>query len=367
MEQDTKHKYKICIYAISKNEEKFVDRWVENAKEADLIVVTDTGSEDKTVEKLRSHGVKVYNMDVDIFRFDKCRNYCLNHIPESFDICISIDMDEVIQPGWRESIESAWQPDTTLGRYLFNWCIREDGTPEVQYYYDRIHSRKGYHWIYPTHEILEYTGEGEERQTFIPGLVINHYPDRQKNRSFNLPLLKLAIEENPGSARNLHYLGREYMYAEQWQNCIDTLTTYLSPNISHWDEERSAAMRFIARSYGMLGNPLDQKRWLFRSMAETPFLREPYVEAAQAAYTAGDWEAVRFYAAEALRIKNKTFGYANEIFAWDATPYDLCALACYNLGRSAEAIMYSENALRISPKDERLLRNHSCYIESLKH
>lgn len=38
------NKFKICIYAICKNEEKFVSRWVESMKEADKIFVLDTGS-----------------------------------------------------------------------------------------------------------------------------------------------------------------------------------------------------------------------------------------------------------------------------------------------------------------------------------
>ena len=29
-----KYKYKVCVYAICKNEEKFVDRWYESIKEA---------------------------------------------------------------------------------------------------------------------------------------------------------------------------------------------------------------------------------------------------------------------------------------------------------------------------------------------
>lgn len=41
---------KVCVYAIAKNEEKFVDRWVSSMMEADCICVLDTGSEDKTVE-----------------------------------------------------------------------------------------------------------------------------------------------------------------------------------------------------------------------------------------------------------------------------------------------------------------------------
>ena len=45
---------KICVYAIAKNEEQFVDRWVDSMSEADVIVVLDTGSTDRTVEKLKA-------------------------------------------------------------------------------------------------------------------------------------------------------------------------------------------------------------------------------------------------------------------------------------------------------------------------
>ena len=50
---------KVYVYAICKNEEKFVDRWVDSMAEADGIYVLDTGSTDDTAEKLRQRGVQV--------------------------------------------------------------------------------------------------------------------------------------------------------------------------------------------------------------------------------------------------------------------------------------------------------------------
>ena len=46
-------KYKVYVYAICKNEEKHVDRWVDSMEEADHIYVLDTGSTDQTVSKLK--------------------------------------------------------------------------------------------------------------------------------------------------------------------------------------------------------------------------------------------------------------------------------------------------------------------------
>lgn len=357
-------KYKVCVYAICKNEEQFVDRWMDHVKEADLIMVTDTGSTDNTIEKLKQRGAIVDSFITDPFRFDSSRNHCLELIPEDVDICVSLDLDDVIEYGWREHLENAWQDDTTRGLYIYNWSFNPDGTPAVQYTHQRIHARHNFHWLYPTHEILEYTGSGNERQQFIEGLTVNHFPDGGKDRSFNLALLELAVKENPSDGRNMHYLGREYMFSRQWRKCIDILMKYLNPQISFWDEERSASMRFIARAYGALNNRYEQKRWLYKAIAETPFLREPYIEMARIFYDENNWEALLFFSLEALKIKNKTFKYVNEAFAWDHTPYDLAALAYHNLGMSQKAIPYSLEAIKLLPDDSRLKRNHHFYEEA---
>ena len=93
---------KICIYAICKNEEAFVDRWYNSMKEADEIVVVDTGSTDNTVQKLKSLGIKVYQKIFSPWRFDKARNYSLSKISSDVDVCMSTDLDEVFEQGWRK-------------------------------------------------------------------------------------------------------------------------------------------------------------------------------------------------------------------------------------------------------------------------
>jgi len=45
--------YKICVYAICKNEKEWINRWIDNMSEADYIVVLDTGSTDGSYEMLK--------------------------------------------------------------------------------------------------------------------------------------------------------------------------------------------------------------------------------------------------------------------------------------------------------------------------
>ena len=73
-------KYKVCVYAICLNEEKFIDRWFESVSEADKIFVLDTGSKDLSVNKLREKGVVVKEGVIEPFRFDVARNMSLDMV-----------------------------------------------------------------------------------------------------------------------------------------------------------------------------------------------------------------------------------------------------------------------------------------------
>lgn len=351
------NRYKICVYGVCKNEEKFAKRCMESIKDADIVVMTDTGSTDNTIEVLRNCGADVHSVPVNPWRFDVARNACLNFIPEDVDICVCIDLDEVMAPGWREALEKAWKPDTHRASYLYIWSFNKDGSPAVQYYHERIHARHNYKWIYPTHEVLKYLGEGKENWVLAEGLVFKHYPDVTKSRSFNLELLELAAKENPDDPRSLHYLGREYYFAGYWDKAIETLTKYLNLPTATWREERSFAMRYIANCYAAQGNTLEAKSWLLKAICEAPRMREGYVEMARLAYREQDWNLIYFMTSLALQIKAKSTRHYNESFAWDETIYDLAALGAYYTGFYKESLEYAREALRLSPNDERLISN----------
>ena len=347
---------KVVVYAIAKNEEKFVKRWYESMCEADDIYVLDTGSDDNTVKLLKDLGVNVVVSEIKPWRFDAARNKSLDLVPLDADICVCTDLDEVFVSGWREKLEKIWSDNTNRLRYVYNWSLDEENKPIVSFYGEKIHSRNNYRWIHPVHEILTYSGVNE-RFEITDDIIINHYSDSSKSRESYLPLLELSVEEDPYDDRNMHYLGREYMYYSRWNDCIDTLINHLNLPNATWKDERCASMRFIARSYTNLGRYDEAILWLKKAIDEAPYLREPYVEMALLQYKLGrDLNVIR-YCIQAMCIKKNKMSYINEKFCWDNTLDDLLSVSYYNLGLYDLSLYYVNRALEYSPYDERLVNN----------
>ncbi len=355
------NKPKIVVYAISKNESAFVDRWFDSIKDADEVYVLDTGSTDDTVEKLEGHGIKVTQEIISPWRFDVARNRSLELVPNDADICICLDLDEVFESGWREKLESIWKEDTTRLRYNYNWLLDENDVPLVDFYIEKIHKRQGYKWTHPVHEVLAY--DGIEKFVTTDEITVNHYPDKSKSRSSYLPLLELSVKENPYDDRNVHYLGREYMYYGKWNEAIDTLIRHLHLPTALWKDERCASMRFIARCYKELKRYDEAKMWLDKAMLEAPHLRDPFIERALLAYDLEEWSDVEKYCKYALKIESHPKSYINEIFSFDGTVYDLLSLSAYNQGNMEDAIKWVDEALKYHENDERLLNNRRIFIQ----
>lgn len=346
---------KVGVYAISKNESQFAERWYNSMREADEIVVLDTGSTDSTVEILRSCGVAVREQVISPWRFDVARNASLDLVSDDVDICVCTDLDEYFEPGWRARLEQAWSPATTRARYRYTWNFNLDGSEGVVYLMDKAHARRGYRWIHPVHEVLK--RDSEEHIVTVPGIQLNHTAVPKNSRVGYLPLLIQAVQEAPDNDRNTHYLGREYMFQGQYEEAIITLKKHLTLKTATWDAERAASMRFIARCYKALDEYDQCELWYNRAIAEAPQYREAWVEMEQFMYDRKRWRECVFYGLQAINIKNRELSYITEPFAWGGLPHDLLSIALWQMGRSAEAICAARVALTHNPDDQRIQRN----------
>ena len=347
---------KIVVYAIAQNESSFVDRWMDSMSEADQVVVLDTGSDDGTAERLRARGARVAVEQIIPWRFDRARNRSLELVPEDADVCVCTDLDEVFRPGWRSALEGVWTPETRQASYRYTWSFQPDGSEGVVFWQEKIHARRGFRWVHPVHEVLEWVGE-RGPLALVQGVQLDHHPDPQKSRGQYLPLLELSVAEDPEDDRNLHYLGREYLYYGRWDDCIRTLTQHLSLPSAVWRDERAASMRYIARAHARKGERDEARDWYLRAAAEAPHLREPWTDLAMLLYEDQEWEGVLYATACALKIRERPRTYICEAEAWGSLPHDLRCQAYYHTGRLPQALEEARLALAAAPSDPRLAGN----------
>ncbi len=348
---------KVAVYTIALNEEKFVERWYESAKDADYLLIADTGSTDGTVENAKNLGINVIEVSVKPWRFDDARNASLAALPADIDICVQLDMDEILLPGWRQEIENALIQGATRIRYNYtwNWKDEEETVPNITFGGDKIHARHGYRWKHPVHEVITPYGETVEKQVWTK-LEIHHHPDNTKSRSQYLPLLKLSVEEDPYDDRNAYYYARELYFYGKYEEAVEQFKRHLGLPTASWAPEKAASMRYLAKL-----EPDNKEFWLVKAHTEAPWRREALVELARHFYETESWASCNHFAKKAIEIKEKPLDYLCEEFAWGSLPYDLAAISAYNLDEFNEAFKYGNIALQLDPTNERLKTNLRYY------
>lgn len=332
---------RIAVYAIARNEERHVERWAASAQDADIIVLVDTGSTDQTVRRARDLGVTVHEIRIEPFRYDLARNSALDLVPAEIDLCISLDLDEVLAPGWRDHLERAWRKGATRVRFWYEWPWSDVYPPLRFTSVERIHTRHGWHWRYPVHEELV----SDHREVEVrSALEIHHLRDSIGSRPHYLDLLRLRAEEHPEDGRTAHLLASEARMGGVWDEAIfherRALKLVLEPN------ERLRAMLMCAY--------LESDRretWLLTACSEFPTRREPWCDLAQLHLDRGDWRACRAVADTALRISEPSDDYLTNVFAWGPWPERLAALASIELGDDERAVHHARRALRAAPAD----------------
>jgi len=342
---------KIAIYAIALNEEKFAERFAESCTDADLILVADTGSADDTADILACcEKTMVTEALISPWRFDDARNAALWALPPDIDVCVSLDLDEVMTPGWREKLEAAWVPGTTRLRYQYNWGAG------MTYYYDKIHARKGYRWRHACHEcptpdrITEVMAQTSE-------VLVAHYPDPHKSRGQYLDLLRICVEEDPFDNQHSFFYGRELSFYGRYDESIAECKRYLELPKATWINERCYACRVIADCYQKKGDWHSCLCWLRRACSEAPYTREPWYDLALACYHTQRWEEALGAMMTCLKIERSEAVYTSNPAVWTATPNDIVAICAWNLGLKDLAREHIIKAVALAPDDPRLQAN----------
>ena len=293
---------KIAVYTIALNEEKHVERWYNSVKDADYLLIADTGSTDRTVEIAKSLGINVYNISIKPWRFDVARNTALALLPDDIDMCVSLDMDETISEGWREILEKTTGNQIT---YVFDNFHKQHSMIN-----NKIHSRHGYVWKFLMHEGIV-QDRTEPQIEFAYGLEVYHLPDTEKPRSQYLDLIKAALDENPNITRYYKYYTdalvslERYEEAETWYHEMMKV-----PGFSDTDK---------AHVYKLMADIIPEKReqYLTKCLGFAPERREPYYYLAKYYAEQEDWGFAKHYLDLAFPITFRALDVFNNKDVWN--------------------------------------------------
>ena len=368
---------KICIYAICKNERQFIDNWLKSMGEADAIVVLDTGSEDDTYEYFLSQREKypqliVAQEIINPWRFDVARNASMKYIPEDCNILMSTDLDELLNPGWADTLRERWIEGVhERGLYLYTWSHLDDGSDGRVFLYDKIHSRN-WVWKAPVHEYLYNINENTENYYNMNTLNLSdedkvhlhHYPDNSKSRGSYLPLLELREQENPNDYYGLIYLAREYMFYNMSDKAIDKFN-YIINNLSNQGNnlEIASCHCFLGECYTQKENYQEAIFSYLRAIDLEPTYRESYIALGKIYFKLEKYDLAKYYIKLGIQNSIRHYTWLENNLSWSWEPWDLLCQICFYKGDKLESIAYAAKALSYEPNNERLKNNLDICIQ----
>ncbi len=348
---------RVAVYAIARDEAAHVDRFMAACAGAQSVLIADTGSSDNTVALARAAGAQVAAIAIRPWRFDDARNAALALVPADIDVCIALDLDEVLNPGWHGALARDWTPQTTMGRYRYVQSHLPDGSPGTVVSGAKIHARFGYRWRHMCHEVLCADRLPAARETWLAGVQVSHWPDTGKSRASYLSLLEAAVAEAPDDARDTFLLGREYATLGRWQEAEQVLARYLALPGATWKPQRAAALRRLARARAALGDAAGGIARLHAALAEAPEMRDCWLDLAELYAASEDWGGCLAAARCGLAIAVTPGAIANDVRHAGGRPYQCASIAAWRLGQLEEAAALAQAAVQREPTNQAFRRH----------
>lgn len=359
---------KICVYAIAKNEAKHAQTWYNSMKEADKVIVLDTGSTDDTPAILRSLGATVYEKTYDHFRFDVARNDSLALVPDEYNICVCTDLDELFEPGWAETLRSSWIEGIHVrALYPYVHDHLDDGSEGFVFNLDKIHAKSNSYWKYAVHEILFVDSliSKENMLTISEGVRLHHYPDLSKSRSNYLDLLQERVSEDSNDALGYLQFGMELQTQGYLEQAISVFEESLTLRRNSYSSIELAGMHcHLGECYEQTGNQKSAILNYTQGILEDTAYRENYYCLAKIFMFSQMHDMAIGIAEEGLKTSVRRFHWIEGVFTWAWGLHDILWRCYYEKGKYDLALFHISNALKYEPNNPTLQENYSMCLNA---
>jgi len=231
---------KVTLYAIAKNEEKNIEKFLKNAKKFSDVVVVDTGSTDNTVQLLKDAGIKIYEhpQTREEFDFSVARNQALSYVETdwAFALDFNEDVDEFFQDGF-----SAIADEFTTFRHL---RFDDHGTEELvqsNEVHTRFHRTKNCTWWNAVHEIphfiptVEYPNEVPVDTTIRIIKKVNTTVDKQ---ILYLSICEREYKKDPSNWYYIWFIFNHYFSVKNLQKALEFGQEFLNASKPYFNSLR---------------------------------------------------------------------------------------------------------------------------------
>ena len=233
----------VSVSMIVRNSSDVLQRCLESVKDADEIVIVDTGSEDNTIEIAKKYTDKVYTYygcnnpktkDGLFSDFADARNKSLSYCTGTH--ILTIDADEYLEAGGMDVLKSF------RGRAMSIRCISTTSGEE--------HRQPR---LYLNHPSIYWKGAAHNYLTTSGGVISDvkirygRNNQRRKDPDRTMRILQSEVKKNPKYAREWYYLAKEYHRRNWFKKAIKTYKKYIL--LSKFPNEKADAFLQLARCY----------------------------------------------------------------------------------------------------------------------
>lgn len=352
----------VSLAMIVKNEEDNIRRCLNSVLGVvDEIIITDTGSTDKTKKICARYTDKIYNFKW-IDDFSAARNYSYEHA--TMDYILWMDADDFLLPEDRiklKKLKETMDPQVNTVMMKYNTGMDLQGNVVFSYYRERLTKREcNFKWNEPVHEYLLTSGPILEADICIthgkvPGEKssdrnLKIYEERLKRREFLSP-------------RGTYYYARELKDHDRFLEASRQFELFLDTDMG-WVEDNISACSELAKCYLELNQDKRALACLFKSFIYSTPRAEICCQIGYYYQEKMDYQTAIFWFQFILSLKypKQSWGFLQPD-CWSYIPLIECAVCYDRMGDYKNALKFNTRALKIKP-DSLQAKQNQIYLQN---
>lgn len=258
-------KVPVSVCMIAKNEEKYLEECLRRIKPYGFeIVITDTGSTDRTKEIAKKYADKVLDFEW-VNDFSAARNFCVEHASNNW--VLILDCDEYVENIDVRALRICMQKFPRCAGDMHMKIIAYDTAGRLQYTtanVTRFYNRNYYKYINPIHEQVRLIEDEESAGDIfhLPMDVVHQGyalspEEMEKKQTRNIEMLQKALEEQPNDPYYLFQIGQSLIILNRYEEAVPNFEKAVQ-NMINWDTAYAPILVIaLAKSYMKKGRFID--------------------------------------------------------------------------------------------------------------